>query len=707
MTPIRLGLYAEVDVNLVDGSSVWLQSLALVLARIPGTSLQVVLRTSPTRDVITAPMVAHPAIELVDEAQRLGVPRLSADAAHDALARLDAIAPFDAVVVRGPATADALAGDPRFDGRLWLYHVPVADDESAGRAALEARIAAAALILCQTEAVRSRVAALVPGAAGRCVLLPPMIPEPRARSRTFDPERPRLVYAGKFSPGYCFFETLDAFRRVREEIPGAELHLAGDKVHNPPTDPSFRQRVLDALANEPGVRSHGPLTREHVAEMLAGCDIALSLRLPELDASDELSTKVLEYGSAGCAVVLNRNPRHVELLGADYPLFAEPATAPDVLARACADPALVARAAEVCRTASTAYTFDAAAERLTPLVRGLGGAERPGHAGTLLIAGHDLKFTGSIRELGGSSGWRVVEDVWRKHDDHDEALSLASLESASTILCEWCMGNAAWYAEHRRPDQRLVIRFHRSELTTPYPGRVDPARADAVVFVADWVRAAAVEKFGWDPDAASLEVIENVVDATPLRRPKLDGAEFTIAFVGFVPQLKRLDRALDLLERVRLHDRRFRLLVKGHPPWSYEWMLGNSDELAYYETCFERIRNAPLLGDAVTFEEHGDIADFFQKAGWVASLSDVEGHAVALAEGMASGSVPIVVDRPGARDQYPREWVHQSPADAARWLLEVVASGLVREQMAAAAAYSRRWSPDVVLPRWRELLFDS
>jgi glycosyltransferase involved in cell wall biosynthesis len=252
-----------------------------------------------------------------------------------------------------------------------------------------------------------------------------------------------------------------------------------------------------------------------------------------------------------------------------------------------------------------------------------------------------------------------------------------------------------------------VVRFHRSELNTPYPGRLDPARTDAIVFVADWVRAAAVEKFGWDPGATRFEVIENVVDAARLRRPKLEGADFTIALVGYVPRLKRLDRALDLLEHVRLHDRRFRLLVKGHPPWSYEWMLGNSDELGYYETCFARIRNSPLLGHAVTFEEHGDIVEFFQKAGWIASLSDIEGHAVALSVGMAAGCIPIVAERPGASDQYPREWIHKTPAAAARWLLEVVADGRMREQMEAAAAYARRWSPDAVLPRWRELLLDS
>ena len=49
-------------------------------------------------------------------------------------------------------------------------------------------------------------------------------------------------------------------------------------------------------------------------------DVALSVRHPMMDK--ELATKVLEYGAAGCAVILNRTALYEELLGADYPLFA-------------------------------------------------------------------------------------------------------------------------------------------------------------------------------------------------------------------------------------------------------------------------------------------------------------------------------------------------------------------------------------------------
>jgi len=65
--------------------------------------------------------------------------------------------------------------------------------------------------------------------------------------------------------------------------------------------------------------------RKLAAEMeqiAAEGDIGLSWRHPELDASLELSTKVLEFGQLGLPVILNRTPMHEDLLGADYPLFA-------------------------------------------------------------------------------------------------------------------------------------------------------------------------------------------------------------------------------------------------------------------------------------------------------------------------------------------------------------------------------------------------
>ena len=96
---------------------------------------------------------------------------------------------------------------------------------------------------------------------------------------------------------------------------------------------------MRAALDGPGVTWHGGHSREEAMRLASSCDIGLGWRHPELDASLELSTKVLEFGALGLPVILNRTPMHEALLGADYPLFA--ASLADVaaaVAAAAADP---------------------------------------------------------------------------------------------------------------------------------------------------------------------------------------------------------------------------------------------------------------------------------------------------------------------------------------------------------------------------------
>src|SRR5690606_31332888 len=151
--------------------------------------------------------------------------------------------------------------------------------------------------------------------ANATVLLPPMVPPLFAdvdRREPDPPARPirRLFYAGKFAPRWGFLETVAAFEDLRRDHPDLELHVAGDKIHNPPDDPEYRPAVEAALRETPGLVWHGGVTRAQVAELLADADLALSARHRALDDSLELSTKILEYGVAGVPVVLNRVPMH-------------------------------------------------------------------------------------------------------------------------------------------------------------------------------------------------------------------------------------------------------------------------------------------------------------------------------------------------------------------------------------------------------------
>ena len=176
-----------------------------------------------------------------------------------------------------------------------------------------------------------------------------------------------------------------------------------------------------------------------------------------MDASLELSTKVLEFGALGLPVILNRTPMHEALLGADYPLFAASLDdVADVAALAGTDPAVFALAASRTAAATEDYTMDRAAARLrqylaTSVPASKTTNQADGRALRVVIAGHDLKFfTQLVALLRLRPGVEVRLDQWAALGEHDPAVSQELAEWADVVICEWCGPNAIWYSRHKR-----------------------------------------------------------------------------------------------------------------------------------------------------------------------------------------------------------------------------------------------------------------
>ncbi|HSD24095.1 MAG TPA: glycosyltransferase family 4 protein [Solirubrobacterales bacterium] len=366
---IRFGLYAEVNMNLIDGSSVWVQSVAQTLTSIPGVEITLLLRASVERDVLTAPLRANDRIELVPPDRVGHEAPMAAGAALDALERLDEERAFDHVLLRGAAICAEASRRRPFPGRMWCYYL-TPHDFAPGREIDQLRLIAPASerVLCQTEAIRDLARVAVPDNADKLTLLPPMIPPVAERKHEGSGKAAlKLVYAGKFAPEYYFLELIETFERLRRDEPDAELHLVGDKIHNPPEDPGFRSAAEAALAETENLIWHGGVTRNQVNRLLRRADVALSVRHPMMDK--ELATKVLEYGAAGCAVILNRTALYEELLGADYPLFAtDPGEILATLKQIAKNSDLCGEAADRCAEAARQYTYEHVAERLEEAV---------------------------------------------------------------------------------------------------------------------------------------------------------------------------------------------------------------------------------------------------------------------------------------------------------------------------------------------------
>ena len=95
-----------------------------------------------------------------------------------------------------------------------------------------------------------------------------------------------------------------------------------------------------------------------------------------------------------------------------------------------------------------------------------------------------------------------------------------------------------------------------------------------------------------------------------------------------------------------------------------------ASEMEYYEKQFERINNDPLLKSSVSWDEYSiSLSSWYRKIGFVLSPSDFESFHYSIADGVASGAVPVIWPWDGAKEIYTEEWVIENTEDAASSIL--------------------------------------
>ncbi|MFE4666680.1 glycosyltransferase family 4 protein [Streptomyces sp. NPDC056716] len=721
-------VYGDVDLNLIDGSAVWAQSTVQALAG-AGCRTRLVLKAPVRTGRLIDPLAGLPGVRVVRPHEERLVPGapdrpLSPVQAERLLARLDDAEPCDLLVLRGRRLVTRVVSEGRFDGRIWAYLTDIpqsaAEMTEEARADLTRIAEASQRLLCQTEELRCLLETWIPEAVGKCVLSPPAVPEPAVPEPGVpvpDHDQPhtpfRLVYTGKFAP---LWNTLPMTRLpalLAEQGIRAMLHTVGDKIHDDPAHPGFRPAMARALHSTPGVEHHGGQPREEAMRIAGDCDLGLGWRAPELDASLELSTKVLEFGALGLPVVLNRTPAHEALLGTDYPLYVPGRAGLDdavaAVARAVREPGSRRLAAARCREAAARHTLSAAAGRWrTQLDRAFPAAPpsvaarpRPLRVG---VAGHDLKFlTRLMDHFRALPGLDVRVDAWPALSRHDPVASRELAEWADVVVVEWCGPAAVWYSRHKRPGSRLIIRLHRFELDAGWPKQVAIENVDRVICVSTYYARRTLEHTGW-PES-KVTVVPNWVDTDQLDRPKAPGARFRLGMIGIAPSRKRMDLGLDVLEALRARDRRWHLAIKSKPPWEYWWIWNKPEERAHFDDVLRRMQTSPLLTGAVVFDGFGaDVAGWLRRVGHVLSTSDDESFHLAPAEGMASAAVPALLPWPGADEIYDRRWIHQDPQTMADALDSLDENGWRTAGQEARTQVRESFSLERVAQEWTDLL---
>ncbi|MGO3130540.1 MAG: glycosyltransferase family protein [Alcaligenes sp.] len=664
------------DLNFIDGSSIWAQTIALAFAATGQAEVEFIAKSKPERDELFAPLRSADRLTIVNGTDPSywngkGFKRLTLPMMAELSVKLDQANPYDAVVVRGLDIAIALLDHPALLAKCWLYltDIPqlVGEYPPELREKMRRMATGCQRLLCQTQGFVNLWKELVPSVSlDKFSLYTPVIPDLPASLTPLSQRSMRAVYAGKFKADWMTLEMTESWSIVHAEVPGSELVMIGDKIHNEAGWPEYKGRMQQALEATAGLQWLGAQSRESVQAQLQSARVGLSWRAESMNDTVEYSTKILEYGGAGCAAILNRNTLHEQLLGVDYPLFANSAEEfSRQLRRAFTEPAVVEAAANALTQLARRHTFSQRVKEIQTWLQVVPERTAVNGKVRVLVAGHDLKFFALLQDALESTGqFEFLVDTWAGHDKHDERRSFELLEQADIIFCEWCLGNLKWYSNNKKPHQRLVARFHAQERTLPYVVEANWENIDHISYVSEFIRKEGQNAFGFPDERVS--VIPNLLDSnkfTPLK--KAGDASYTLGMIGVAPSLKRLDRAIDLLEALLDDDARYCLRIKGKNPLDYGWLLKREDELQYYKNIYKRINQNSRLRHKVIFDPpNDDVNDWLSMVGFILSPSDFESFHMAVGEGMLTGAVPIIWNWEGAGDIWGEQWVVKDVIEA-------------------------------------------
>lgn len=712
-SPMRkILLYGDVNLNIIDGSAIWLLSMAEALS---GTNSHVtlLLKSNVNRSGFLDRISNLTNVEIVQpfaDPSGQSEPELAPRAAAQRLAQIDKDINSDIVICRGSKVCAHVANSDRLSDKSWLYMTdiphPVQQISDDRLNQIRSIVRSSKRMFAQTRDAQSYLEAIAPEACGKTLILNPMIPDEYYRFETpaSTEDGVSLVYSGKFAKDWRTLEMCDLPLILSAAGMPCSLTMIGDKFQNDPSDKTWSLRMRDSIQNS-GIDWLGGMSRDAAALAVSGHDISLSWRTKTMDGSFEISTKVLESAAMGVPPLINRTEAHEEIFGTDYPLFLDNDDSRDVISVITKMGSVPAVLREQVRAAVGEYSISASAARLEAYFRrteaDYSAVPRQKKKTRVLLAGHDFKFAGELVELLSiRDDIELKFDHWASLHNHDLIHSQDMVEWADVIICEWAGPNAVWYSNNKRKRQKLIVRLHMFELRGPWLSNIDVDSIDTLFCVSDLYEQRVRDTEGWE--SVNIRVIPNAVDSTDLLRPKYKDSQFRLGMVGIVPIRKRLDRAVDLMRGLLEKDNRYTLHVRGRMPWEYSYEWNKPTQQLAYRQIFSEIGADQRLMDSIVFEPFGaDMGSWLRKIGFLLSPSSDESFHLAPAEGMASGAIPVFWPRPGVEGIFGNRWKISDTNAAVDFVHSLANDPFEREiEGAAAVEFSGRFETVTVAASW-------
>nr|WP_298249095.1 glycosyltransferase [uncultured Halomonas sp.] len=676
-------LYADITLNVIDGSSIWLSSMAKILASQQKTIL--VLKEDVRNFQIFDSLKSFGNLVIIQPSDFLGEGAITLDVMQSiqGLRVIDNYLPsIKNVVIRGLSAAVELHRTRQFKYRSFIYLTDFYSYENGLlKITSEQEISVKQIsrqvhrFFVQTPEIEKKLKE-ISGFDIDTTLVPPPLPKIGfRRPKTIEREVINIVYAGKITPAWGVVELLDWTEKLRRKGHNVKLTVIANKISAPGAQGKEFRGLINKRFKGLGVYHIPGLPREEVLEHLATADFVWCYRPKELEESVlELSTKLVEAVACGARAINYPSNIHENLLGKDYPFFVSSFEDMETLI--------------VNAQAIDSFDTSVVAEKVIKdhsMTTAVGEIKKVINSGTdfgeqkIVFAGHDRKFIDAYYSYLKSKGAQVRFDEWEWGNPGNEKRSKQFLSWADKVFCEWGLANAVWYSNHNTESKPLFVRIHLQEINPrakKFGNRIAKANVTKFVVVSERVRQEAEKMFGWDNNK-SIHIPNFVFDDEfTISEKRFVGKKekIVLGMVGVVPQRKRFDRAVDLLLALRKKGYDTELVIKGPRPEEYDFMhsASRSSELDYYNACYDKIHSEPLIKGRVSFVPWGnDMPLWYEYVDYILSPSDFESFHYAVADGVLSGCHPLIWPWEESTRIYSKSWCVSSVEQAKSKIIEL------------------------------------
>lgn len=686
----KILLYGDIDLNLIDGSAVWIYSLTNVLTKNKNLKVDLLLKAKPINEEIIGEIRNNSQVNLIFNSEKQ---RLSPEEASEIIESLDRNNEYDFIFIRGN---DILKKVKNLKANLWSYLIQIENLENDELMEITKK---SKIIFLQTEEAKASFVNRI-GESKDIRILPPMVNDIKSFQKPFFNFSNKLIYQGKFSEDYNSDEILEAFKELIDEGKKIYLEVLGNKFNKCLTNSEFENQIRKKLENYPYINWMGGVKKTIAEKILEENDIGISWRNNRLNDIDEISTKLLEYGRCGKPVIMNRTKVHEKIFGIDYPLFANTKNEfKEKISLAIENLSVYKKAAERMFEVSKIYTY-------TNIYNNVFKEFLENKNKNILFASHDFKFIDSLINKFKIHNYNVKLDQWDSHSKHDEKKSLELLEWADIIICEWGLGNAVWYSNNKKINQKLFVRVHSQETKTEFPNNYDLKNINKIIAICPSV----YEEFSYNYNIPrnKISLIYNYLDEEKLVDKNSKKNYNNFGMVGICPKMKRLDLALDIFEKILCKNKEAKLYIKGKKPQEYEWLWKKEDEQNFYNDIFKRLESKEILKKAVIFEGFSNnMGEWYGKIGFLLSTSDYEGSHQAVAESMRAGCIPIIRNWKNAKYLYPAEYIFENQNEGVELVLKFKNKNkneLIKTSKKNQNYAKIKYDLDIIFKEWLKLM---